>query len=389
MRDIGGIERRLDQVEYYTSLNMLESDTFKTKIIDSDGKDRLKNGFIVDDFSDHSKSQTSHEDFSAALDFAGGTCHPSHYTTNIPLQLNTTISTNYTKTGPCITLPFTELTIIDQPYASRVENINPFNVFTYIGRIDLSPASDDWIETQRLPAQVQRIEGDFQAVSSELRVDQNGFAPIQWNAWRDQWTTSRVISSTEVRNSIWLEEDVGRSPRPDVWSGRGMRRVNREEVLETVTRQRRSGIRSRVIPRIDRQSLGDSIISSTSIPWIRSRNLKVGVERLKPRTRFYGFFDGRKVSEYMTPKLIELIKNPSTDARTNSTPFIPGETVRGQTSGCVLKVAAPNDLYVYNPYDDTAMPSSYASTTAFLNICLLYTSPSPRDRQKSRMPSSG
>ncbi len=368
MRDIGGIERRLDQVEYYTSLNMLESDTFNTKIIDSDGKDRLKNGFIVDDFSDHSKSQTSHEDFSAALDFAGGTCHPSHYTTNIPLQLNTTISTNYRKTGPCITLPYTELTIIDQPYASRVENINPFNVFTYIGRIDLTPASDDWIETQRLPAQVQRIEGDFQAVSSELRVDQNGFAPIQWNAWRDQWTTSRVISSTEVRNSIWLEEDVGRSPRPDVWEGRGMRRVNREEVLETVTRQRRSGIRSRVIPRIDRQSLGDSIISSTSIPWIRSRNVKVAVERLKPRTRFYGFFDGRKVSEYMTPKLIELIKNPSTDARTNSTPFIPGETVRGQTSGCVLKVASPNDLYVYNPYDDTAMPSSYASTTAFLNI---------------------
>ena len=62
MRDIG-IERRLDQVEYYTSLNMLESDTFNTKIIDADGKDRLKNGFIVDDFSDHSKSQTSHEDF--------------------------------------------------------------------------------------------------------------------------------------------------------------------------------------------------------------------------------------------------------------------------------------------------------------------------------------
>ena len=109
-----------------------------------------------------------------------------------------------------------------------------------------------------------------------------------------------------------------------------MRRVNREEVLETVTRQRRTGIRSRVIPRIDRQSLGDSIISSTAIPWIRSRNIKVNVERLKPRTRFYAFFDGRKVSDYMTPKLIELIKDPSTDARTNSTPFIPGETVRGE-----------------------------------------------------------
>ena len=33
-----------------------------------------------------------------------------------------------------------------------------------------------------------------------------------------------------------------------------------------------------------------------------------------------------------------------------------------------LKVAAPNDFYEFNPYDDTSMPSSYASTTAFLNI---------------------
>ena len=368
MRDIGGIERRLDQVEYYTSLNMLESDTFATKIIDADGKDRLKNGFIVDDFSDHSKSQTSHEDFSAALDFAQGQAHPSHYTTNIPLQLNTTISQNYQQTGPIITLPYSELTIINQPYASRVENINPFNVFTYIGRIDLTPASDDWLETQRLPANVQQVEGDFQSVSSELRVDQNGFAPIQWNAWRDQWSASRVIGSRVTRNSFWLEMDVGRSPSPGVWGGRGMRRVNREETLLVTTRQTRSGIRSRVIPRIDRQSLGDQVMSSTSIPWIRSRNVKVNVERLKPRTRFYSFFDGKQVSDYFTPKLIELIKDPSTDARTNSTPFIPGETVRGQNSGCVLRVANPDDLYINNPYDDTAMATSYASTTAFLNI---------------------
>ena len=368
MRDIGGIERRLDQVEYYTSLNMLESDTFNTKIIDADGKDRLKNGFIVDDFSDHSKSETSHEDFASSLDFASGELHSSHYTTNVPLEVNTTLSSNYQKTGPIITLPYAELTIINQPYASRVENINPFNVFTYIGRIDLTPASDDWLETQRLPQRVTQIEGDFEAVSSELRVDQNGFAPIQWNAWRDQWTTSRTIGSRVTRNSFWLEMDRGRSPSPGVWGGRGMRRVNRTETLLTTTRQTRSGIRSRVIPRIDRQSLGDSVVSSTAIPWIRSRNVKVNVERLKPRTRFYSFFDGKKVSDYFTPKLIELIKNPSTDARTNSTPFIPGETVRGQNSGCVLRVANPDDLYVNNPYDDTVMATSYASTTAYLNI---------------------
>ena len=45
-----------------------------------------------------------------------------------------------------------------------------------------------------------------------------------------------------------------------------------------------------------------------------------------------------------------------------------GETVTGLNSGCKLKVAAPNDYFKYNPYDDTEPPSSYASTTAFLNI---------------------
>ena len=368
MKDIGALERRLDQVEYYTSLNLLETDTYNTKILDKDGKDRLKNGFTVDDFSDHGKSDTQNQDFAAAIDFAEGWCRPSHYTSNIGLQINTSSSTNYQKTGPIITLPYTELKIIDQPYASRVENINPFNVFTYIGRIDLTPSSDDWISTDRLPAQVTQIEGDFQSRSRELNVDQNGFAPIQWGAWRNQWSSERVVGSSVTRNSFWLEMDRGRSPLPGAWGGRGMRRINRNETIITTTRQTRTGIRTRVIPRIDRQSLGDSIVSSTSIPWIRSRNIKMNVARLKPRTRFYSFFDGIKVNDYMTPKLIELIKDSSVDSRTNSTPFVIGETVTGQTSGCKLKVAAPNDLYKFNPYDDTELPTSYASTTAFLNI---------------------
>tara|TARA_A200000113_G_scaffold38545_2_gene31461 strand:- start:7184 stop:14476 length:7293 start_codon:yes stop_codon:yes gene_type:complete len=370
MKDIGGLERRLDQVEYYTSLNLLETDTYNTKILDGDGKDRLKNGFTVDDFSDHSKSDTGNEDFNAALDFAQGWCRASHYTSNVGLEINASLSNNYQQTGPLLTLPYTEKKIIDQPYASRVENINPFNVFTYIGRIDLTPQSDDWIDTERLPQQVTQIEGDFQAVSSEMNVDQNGFAPIQWGAWRDQWSSSRVVGSNVTRNSFWLEMDRGRSPAPGVWGGRGMRRINRTDTILTTTRQTRTGIRSRVIPRIDRQSLGDSVVSSTTIPFVRSRNIAFKAARMKPRTAFFTFFSGVNMGQYVMPKLIELIKDPAVDSRTNSTPFVIGETVTGLLSGVRLRVVAPNDVYKFNPYDDTELPSSYASTTAFLNVDL-------------------
>ena len=129
MRDIGKLETRINQVEYYTSLNMLEQDTFNTEITDASGKSRLKNGFIVDDFTDHSKSATDNFDYNASLDYEEGACHPSHYTTNMSLIINETLSTNYQKTGPLITLPYSEEKLIEQPYASRVENVNPFNVF--------------------------------------------------------------------------------------------------------------------------------------------------------------------------------------------------------------------------------------------------------------------
>ena len=378
MRDIGALERRLDQVEYYTSLNMLESDTFNSRILDSTGKDRLKNGFIVDDFTDHSKSETSHEDYNAALDFRAGEMRASHFCSNIALIINESSSTNWQKTGPVITLPYSETLIINQPYASRVENVNPFNVFTYIGRIDLTPASDDWVDTERLPANVRQIEGNFQQVSSELNVDQNGFAPIEWGSWTTNWTGEQVIGSTTQHNSHWLAEDIGRSPRPDVWSGRGMRRVNRVDTIQSTSSQTRSGVRTQVVPRIDRESMGDSILSQTAIPWMRSRNISIRVSRMKPRTRFYSFFDSTPINDYIIPKVIEVIKDSTLDSRTNANPFTEGETIEvrtpasvtgiGEISKARFKVAAPNDYYEFNPYTNEEMPASYSSTSNFINI---------------------
>ena len=354
MRDIGKLETRLGQVEYYTSLNMLETDTFNTEILDANGNNRLKNGFIVDDFTDHSKSQTSNPDFNASLDFVQGTVHPAHYTTNVSLVINESLSTNYQKTGPLITLPYQEEILIQQPYASRVENVNPFNVFAYIGRIDLLPASDDWVDTTRLPVRITNVEGSFEAVGAALGVNNEGFAPVQWGGWRTNWTGTEVTSRTR---------NVGR--RSD-W-GRG-RATDRTTTTTTTQRQTRSGIRTRVVPRIDNVSQGDRVVSATAIPWIRSRNIEVGVVRMKPRTTFYAFFDGQKIGEYMIPKIIEVIKDPSTDSRTNSTPFVDGETVTGLTSGCKFQVDPPNNYFAFNPYDDTAMPTSYSSTTNFINI---------------------
>ena len=372
MKDIGDLEDRLTHVEYYTSLSMLESQADNTKTYDENGFDRLKNGYVVDDFTDHTTGDVLNQDYKCSLDFREGQLRPQHYTTNVGLRYNATASTNVVLTeGNVLMLPYEDVAVITQPYASRVENVNPFNVFTFIGRIDLTPASDDWIDIERLPARVENVEGDFSAVARDLQVDQNGFAPIQWQSWQTTWTGESTISRNRFRSrsgTFGVGRQLGRA-------GHGQRRQGlfylheRRTVQVTVNNQARQGIRTRIIPKIERKSLGDTVLSRSQLPWIRSRNLGFNVDRMKPRTRFYAFFDGIDVTGYITPKVIEIIKNSTTDSRTNETPFVVGETVVGQTSKCQLKVVAPDDGYKTNPYGKgtEALPTSYSSQTEFLN----------------------
>tara|TARA_Y100000004_G_scaffold130685_1_gene147367 strand:+ start:782 stop:8344 length:7563 start_codon:yes stop_codon:yes gene_type:complete len=372
MADIGALEQRIAHVEYYTALSLLESQAENTKTYDDNGFDRLKNGYVVDDFTDHTIGDVLNVDYKCSMDFEMGHLRPSHYTTNVPLALDLASSSNVVKTtGNMVLLPYDEQTIVEQPYASRTENVNPFNVFTFIGRIDLTPASDDWIDIERKPARIENVEGDFSAVSRDLQVDQNGFAPIQWGSWKTNWTGTRLIGRSRFRNRSGSFSAGGRRlGRLGHGQGRQPLFVHERRTWRVVNNQARQGVRTRVVPKIDQKSLGDSVLSTSAVPWIRSRNIGFNVDRLKPRTQMYMFFDGVNVTNYVIPKVIELVKSSTADPKSNETPFVVGETVVGQTSGCRIKVAAANDGYKTDPYGTgtATLLESYASQTPYINV---------------------
>ena len=64
MRDIGRLEQRIETVEYYTQLSLLESEAQNMQIQDADGFDRFKNGIIVDNFTGHSIGDVTDNDYS-------------------------------------------------------------------------------------------------------------------------------------------------------------------------------------------------------------------------------------------------------------------------------------------------------------------------------------
>src|SRR6056300_533326 len=299
MRDIGKLESRIENLEYYTQLSLLETAAQNLQIQDADGFDRFKNGFIVDNFTGHNVGAVGNIDYAIAMDMAKGELRPTFNEDAVKLierdddgtsiVANDRTLANYQKTGDLLTLPYTESTLIDQPFASKTLNVNPFDVFTWSGSVKLTPPTDEWKETERAPELVINNIGGFDTLASNLGNEAlNGFEiGTVWNDWQDFWTGApRDVAS----------RDVG----PKLMQGR--RIFTRTEVTtEQNVSQTRTGIRQRIVPQVVRNSIGDRIVNVAFVPFVRSRTITFEATRMKPNTRVYAFFDNIDISSYITP----------------------------------------------------------------------------------------
>jgi hypothetical protein len=155
MKDIGKLDKRIDNLEYYTSLNMLEMETSTTEVKDPDGFSLFKNGFIVDSFNDMGVGDLTNPDYKCFINTGVGELTSPIIESHIKLKEDGTISErdgkNYVVNDTIVTLPFTEIEYVGNSNSSRVSNVNPFAVVSFIGVGELTPESDIWIDTETLP----------------------------------------------------------------------------------------------------------------------------------------------------------------------------------------------------------------------------------------------
>ena len=313
MRDIGRLEKRIENVEYYTQLSLLETQAQSLQIQDAEGFDRFKNGFIVDNFTGHGIGDVGNLDYKVSIDMAGGFLRPMFSSESVQLieadDDGTAIvaadrtTANYAKTGDLITLPYTERNIIEQPYASRFVNVNPFNIFTWAGSITLDPPGDEWKETNRVPDLLINQEGAFDTMIRNLGNPNLDSVEIDtvWNEWQDFWQGTPVERITSQSDREVNQGRIG---------------TVRDTVLTTSQQvsQTRSGVRTAIVPQVVRTSLGDRVLNIAFIPFIRSRTINFTATRMKPNTRVYPFFDNEAITAYVTPTGGSLAGNLVTDA---------------------------------------------------------------------------
>jgi len=364
MRDIGRLEDRLENLEYYTALSLLETETENLFIPDSGGLNRLKNGFIVDNFTTHNIGEPRHPNYSCSMDFEAGELRPQHYTTNVSLRYKNNVEPSNYLNDSFILLKYDDIAVIEQPLASGVENVNPFAVISWVGDIKVSPATDDWVDEIRLPETTTRVEGNFIATAAAAGVTNfstGGFAPTQWGSWQTQWTSTRTTRTggTERRSEWPFIRDVATTTRT---TRRG---------------QTRTGVRTSVTPRFDREVLGDRVVDITYARWKRSRNVRFFCRRLKPYVELYPFLDEKNIFTYVTPKLLEI-------EMLNNASFIPGETFslvsnapgRFFSATCFLPQGGSGPSTLINPYTKEEIPSTYSASSTLLNWDVLKTTTS-------------
>jgi hypothetical protein len=159
MRDIGSIEQRVQNLEYYSTLNFLEKIAADEQFLDdSTGLPRVKTGIVVDPFTGYKIADVTSEDYNAAVDIDKGTVRPTFETQQFRFEIGNT-SINYDAETNIVSPAYTIEPFITQPLSSQAISINPFNAEIPAGTTQLEAVDSEFADETQPPEVVDNVEG--------------------------------------------------------------------------------------------------------------------------------------------------------------------------------------------------------------------------------------
>ena len=284
MRDIGGLESRIKNIEYYTTLSLLERSANDKPIFDSTGS-RFKNGILVDSFFNNDTANISSEAYAASIDVTKGILYPQYSSRRFDFKKVDNSLTSIKINGNTATLSYDETPLITQQYATEYESVNPYDLASFVGNVTLTPGSDEWKEVTNTTVYAALNTANYDTVKDTAVLG------TIWNEWTTNWTGTTV----------------------------GETQLSRRKRLITTTTsalQSRVGLETQLSFTDITQNNGERVVDVTFIPFIRSRKVYFSATGLKPNTKVYPFFDGVDIRAY-TMQLSSIVNyKDSTEVKT-------------------------------------------------------------------------
>ena len=281
--DISDLQDQVNNLEYYTSLSLLEQNANSLQVPDANGLNRFKNGILVDDFSSFGTADTYNPNYSAKINIRTKELTPITSVTNFQLQnpavlaslgtlSNTTTYAINSLSGTnsnIFTLPYTTANVITQPLASSTISVNPFSVVIYEGVQSLTPAVDNWCNSIELPA-VHTNDPNLQ--HNQIT---NGINLVTAGDWQSIPGTKSIIGTTPTVNNLSYNNQGNQQPSS---------------------------------PNGSAMATNKGIVTNNAVvPFIRPQEVIVRTKGMLVNTPVTAWFDGTNVNKWMKqPNIIEL-----------------------------------------------------------------------------------
>ena len=195
MKDIGNLDNRITNLEYYTQLSLLQQQTKDLTVTDANGLDRFKNGIFVEPFSDFTLADVANPEYSMAIDTKKGIGRPKFWKEAVFLKFDDVRSTTTQKTGSLITLKYTESPkFISQPYATKYRSASHV-AFSWNGTLTLYPAILDHSQLNVTQGQAMNMTVDLAKPWQDFAQSPMG---VSWGGWQ---ITDQHLSNTTVYNT--------------------------------------------------------------------------------------------------------------------------------------------------------------------------------------------
>lgn len=323
MKDIAGLERRLNKLADVTSLSLLELNTSTLTVLDSNGLARTKSGFFADNFKDFVFSDVDNVSYRAALDPSAKVITPAIYYGNVRLFYDSAssgdIEQTTTKSGDLVTLDYTSTPFQFQNMCNESLNVNPFEVIINTGTLQLSPASDDWIEQAFLPdvlidggvkkrnigtrTKTVRTFGGWWGIAAALVVGAatGGFGLAAAGATglsttaiataaAGNYLTATGIAAASAATATAVNALIKDQPGVSIGANES---VVRDDIIV--------------------EQIGDRVLEVFVIPYMRSKKVYFKAEGLKPNTEHFAFFNGVDVANWVREENFKRFSSTSED----------------------------------------------------------------------------
>jgi len=298
--DITDLETRVNNLEYYTSLSILEQKASSLQIPDANGLNRFKNGILVDDFSSFGTADTQNPDYAANINVRKNQLTALQLVDNFQLQnpvvlasLGTVANTNSYRINSIngaqtnlFTLPYTTENVAVQPLASSTVSVNPFNVTIQEGLLQMNPPMDNWVDNNQAPA-ILITDPNFQVYQATTGVNLLNSGDYQ-TIPGTLGTTSRT-STSSVNNGASTT-------------------ITTSTTTQTYASQIQNVTSGAYNPTSSTFGVSNGYLTNIALlPYIRPQQIIIRAAGLLVNSNVSTFFDGVDVSKYMTaPNTIEL-----------------------------------------------------------------------------------